>query len=196
MTRLILILSICNVFSASYAMQAVRDRADTSEEAAAGVLVETENNIPENTLEAPLKKPKIEATVANLFFAINLQKTVWVSDLIEAGAPLAVSHALGYTPLHEAASSGSLAVVKLLLEAAKKKGIDIVNVKRFSGETPLHDAALRGHGAIVRLLLKYDADASINDRQNETALDKARHSYNLFDGVQFKQVVDILAAAQ
>lgn len=55
--------------------------------------------------------------------------------------------ALGLTALHAASTSGSLEVVRLLLEAGAE-----LNVRASDEETPLGAAARMGHLEIVRLL--------------------------------------------
>uniref|UniRef100_A0A7S4VLM8 Uncharacterized protein n=1 Tax=Alexandrium monilatum TaxID=311494 RepID=A0A7S4VLM8_9DINO len=68
----------------------------------------------------------------------------------------------GYTPLHDAAGSGHLPVVELLLECRAS-----ANFVDFRGFTPLHEAAFMGHAAVVAALLSGGADADFR-AQNET----------------------------
>ena len=70
----------------------------------------------------------------------------------------------GYTPLHEAANSGHLKVIELLLH----HGAD-VNCLTVSNSTPLHLAVSGGHNDCVLLLLAYGADDSIVNNQGKTA---------------------------
>lgn len=60
-----------------------------------------------------------------------------------------------YTPLHAAASSGQMTVVKFLLELGVE--VDAVNVH---GNTALHIACLNGQDPVVSELLQFGA--SIN----------------------------------
>ena len=64
-----------------------------------------------------------------------------------------------YTPLHAAASSGQVSVVKLLLEM----GAEVDSVNCF-GNTPLHVACHNGQDVVVTELLGYGA--SINAVNN------------------------------
>jgi len=77
----------------------------------------------------------------------------------------------GYTPLHEAVSSGHSKVLQLLLD----HGGD-VNCSANSGYTPLHLAASSGHVDCVRVLLNNDADISLIDEYGKTPLQTAEQS--------------------
>jgi hypothetical protein len=68
-------------------------------------------------------------------------------------------------PLHEAASSGHEAVVRLLLE----NGAD-VKAKNINGRTALHEAAGVGHDAVVQQLLENGADVKAKGNNGWTAL--------------------------
>ena len=74
----------------------------------------------------------------------------------------------GVTPLHRAAESGDVELVKLLVAL----GAD-VNAATTAGWTPLHGAAAAGCARVVRLLLAAGADASAVNRWGETPLDCA-----------------------
>ena len=71
----------------------------------------------------------------------------------------------GYSPLHEAASSGFLNVVKLLVD----KGANINQVS-FHDETPLHVACKKGHFDIVKFLVEKEKSQNIN-----------KHAFNMKD---------------
>lgn len=65
-----------------------------------------------------------------------------------------------YTPLHAAASSGQISVVRLLLEYSVE--VDAVNTY---GNTPLHIACLNGQDVVVSKLLEYSANPnSVNNK--------------------------------
>ncbi|WP_422467820.1 ankyrin repeat domain-containing protein [Endozoicomonas sp. ALC013] len=70
-----------------------------------------------------------------------------------------------YTPLHDAAANGRLAIVKILLASGAKP-----NILRYSNATPLHDAAAAGHHAIVETLLASGADPNLKRMGELTAL--------------------------
>ena len=60
-----------------------------------------------------------------------------------------------YTPLHAAAASGQISVVKLLLELGVE--VDAVNIY---GNTALHVACLNGQDIVVSKLLEFHAAVS------------------------------------
>lgn len=65
-----------------------------------------------------------------------------------------------YTPLHAAAASGQISVVRLLLEYGVE--VDAVNIH---GNTPLHIACLNGQDVVVSKLLEYSASPnSVNNK--------------------------------
>ena len=65
-----------------------------------------------------------------------------------------------YTPLHAAAASGQISVVRLLLEL----GVETDAVNAY-GNTPLHIACLNGQDVVVSKLLEYSA--SLNAVNNK-----------------------------
>ncbi|MBO9484065.1 ankyrin repeat domain-containing protein [Salinisphaera sp. G21_0] len=69
-----------------------------------------------------------------------------------------------FTPLHDAAANGRLAIVKTLLASGAKP-----NILRYSNATPLHDAAAAGHHAIVKILLANGADPNLKEKHGQTA---------------------------
>ena len=73
----------------------------------------------------------------------------------------------GWTALCNAAWSGHLEVVKVLVQAAA--GVHVANN---SGDTPLHMAANRGHHEVCKKYLIEDGKASINkaNKYGNTAL--------------------------
>ena len=80
----------------------------------------------------------------------------------------------GYTPIHEAVSSGHSKVLQLLLE---HKGDP--NCRANSGYTPLHLAASSGHVDCVRVLLANDANISNKDEYGKTPIQTAELSSKL-----------------
>ena len=78
----------------------------------------------------------------------------------------------GLTPLHRAASSGHLEVVKLLVVEFKAG----VNARADRGWTPLHVATFYGQLEVVRLLVDVlGADVNAEDGEGEKPIDKARN---------------------
>lgn len=73
--------------------------------------------------------------------------------------------ALGYTPLHFAALSGSASVLKVLLGKAPN-----VDCRSLGGCTPLLIAASRGYDDCVKLLLQFRADIGASDDIGRTPL--------------------------
>lgn len=71
----------------------------------------------------------------------------------------------GWTPLHYAASSGHLPVIRLLLENHA-----YIDAESPNGSTPLMMASMYGSPAAVKLLLDEGADALLKNQQGITAL--------------------------
>jgi uncharacterized protein len=90
--------------------------------------------------------------------------------LLEHGAePDAVSrNAMALQPLHSAAVSRSLAIVKRLLERRAE-----VNARQQGGWTPLHAAAFNGDVPMAECLLAHGADPSLKNDDGKTAIDVA-----------------------
>ena len=72
----------------------------------------------------------------------------------------------GFTPLHEAVTSGKAEVLKYLLEHV---GSPDVNCRANSGYTPLHLAVSSGNRRCVQLLLDHGANMSCTDEYGKTA---------------------------
>ena len=77
----------------------------------------------------------------------------------------------GWTPLHQAAFSGQLAMLNTLLE----KGLD-VNAVCKDGDTPVHYAACQGERECVEALAAAGADLTIKDHDGETPYKVAHKS--------------------
>ena len=77
----------------------------------------------------------------------------------------------GKTPLHLAASTGSLRSMRWLLAA----GADPA-ARDTAGLSPLHSAALAGNGAAVALLIQGGADANARDRRGMHARVRAENT--------------------
>ena len=80
---------------------------------------------------------------------------------------------VGYTPLHEAASSGHLNVLELLLQ----HGSD-VNCLTNTGCTPLHLAAINGHLNSLKLLLHCGSFVNFRTNSGHTPLHLAASGHH------------------
>ena len=81
---------------------------------------------------------------------------------------------LNLTPLHLAAASGRLAVVKAI---SRLPGVDI-NSRSEEGNTSLHMAAYNAHPSVVKFLLTLpNVDAHCTNNDGETPLQVVRRGY-------------------
>lgn len=114
---------------------------------------------------------------AIVFFGEDTDKVIHLIDaLLEAGADINKTDALGNTPLHYACQTeeSHVDVVSHLIS----KGADI-NAKKCSEEkerTPLHTAAIEGRVAKVEVLLKAGADINALDADGISAFIMAGYS--------------------
>ena len=90
------------------------------------------------------------------------------------------------TNLHEAAKSGQLEVVKLLIQIGAN-----VNAMDSKGRTPLHSAAINGNLDIVKLLLKNGAKKNVEDEDDETPLSWAKYQ-RWFYGGDYYEIINLL----
>jgi len=74
----------------------------------------------------------------------------------------------GWAPLHYAASSGQLSIMKLLLENHA-----FIDAQSLNGTTPLMMAAMYGSNDAVKLLLAEGADTAMKNQLGMTAVDFA-----------------------
>jgi ankyrin repeat protein len=86
-----------------------------------------------------------------------------------ADPDLAARNTMKVRAIHAAAASGSLPIVRALLQA----GAD-VNAPQERGFTPLHEAAMTGKLELLRVLLDHGADPELRTEEGKTALDLAR----------------------
>lgn len=84
----------------------------------------------------------------------------------------------GWTPLHYAASSGQVEIMKLLLDKYA-----FIDAQSPNGTTPLMMAAMYGSTASVKLLLDEGADIAMKNQQGMTAVDFAKRG-NRPDAIQ------------
>jgi hypothetical protein len=110
-----------------------------------------------------------------------------------ANASAAAAHS-GSTPLHLAARSGALAVVRALLGAHAR--VDATNAH---GQTPLHVAAAAGHADVCAALLAAGADADASDAWGRSArwyvevaggAMTASDAASIFSGARKRRAVD------
>jgi ankyrin repeat protein len=90
---------------------------------------------------------------------------VEIKALLEAGAEVNVTDALGRTPLHMAAFYGRTKASELLLTSGAK-----IDARDRVGMTPLHAAVLAGGRYEVELLLERKADVSATTDTGQTPL--------------------------
>ena len=103
--------------------------------------------------------------------AIDGQKAKNVEVLIEYKADVnALSPYSSRLPITEAAKTGQLEILKLLVSKGAK-----VNAKLpKSGRTALHEAALANQGGTITYLLRMKADPKVKDSSGQTPLQLAR----------------------
>jgi ankyrin repeat protein len=70
--------------------------------------------------------------------------------------------------IHEAAATGNLAKVKMLLKANP----ELVAITDDEGKMPLHRAAINGHKDVAEWLLEHGADINVKDKYREILLNK------------------------
>jgi ankyrin repeat protein len=92
--------------------------------------------------------------------------------LLDLGANpnLASNNDLRVAPLNSAVTTGSAAMVELLLARGASP-----NLEEASGYTPLHTAAGHGNREIIEMLLAAGADATRRTKDGKTPGDVARH---------------------
>ena len=95
--------------------------------------------------------------------------------LVEAGADINVHDNYYRYPIHFAASTGSLDLLKALLD----KGADMDQRDGNNGYTPLHWAVIYGHNLVVEHLLEKGARTDIDSNDGKTPLELAYEKKNV-----------------
>ncbi|WP_354415248.1 ankyrin repeat domain-containing protein [Variovorax atrisoli] len=118
-------------------------------------------------IEAPqtdvdIASPKDETPL--MLAAIKGQQDV-VDQLLKRDAAV---NKTGWTPLHYAATSGQIAIMKTLLE-----NFAFIDAQSPNGTTPLMMAAMYGSNDAVKLLLDEGADTTMKNQLGMTAVDFA-----------------------
>lgn len=90
--------------------------------------------------------------------------------LLDQGACASTRNASdGSLPAHDAAASGHLDILQLLVEAAP----EAVGWADTDGDTPLHNAARGNHGALVSWLLQKGASAAAVNQEGRMPHEEA-----------------------
>lgn len=101
-----------------------------------------------------------------------LKVKAWLSDDNDSGRVIAHRNNEGKTLLHNAALSGSSAVLKKILSHLPLEGLSIDD-RDALGQTPLHCAARNRNEALVSLLLAAESDIDALTTSGESPLDLA-----------------------
>ena len=118
-----------------------------------------------------LESPQTDVDIANakdetplMLAAIKGQQDL-VTQLLKRDAAV---NKTGWTPLHYAASSGQLTIMKVLLD-----NYAFIDAQSPNGTTPLMMAAMYGSTEAVKLLLAEGADTTMKNQLGMTAVDFA-----------------------
>lgn len=150
-----------------------------------GLLIAIREPSPK-VIDALLASPKTDVEARNasdesplMLAAIKGQQEL-VTKLIARDADI---NKPGWTPLHYAASSGQLTIMKLLLDKYA-----FIDAQSPNGTTPLMMAAMYGSFESVKLLLEEGADPLMKNQQGLTATQFAQRA-------QRQDAAEVLAAA-
>lgn len=103
-----------------------------------------------------------------LMYALGGEHLDIVNELIARGANITIPDDYGATPLHIAAYSNNVGLLKKIIDTLIAEGLDL-NAQDQRGRTALHYAADGGYVNAVILLLQRGADATILDNDLNTA---------------------------
>ena len=128
----------------------------------------------EKVVQVLMAWPKTDVNAINskgespLMLAALKGQEVVAQRLMDKGADV---NKTGWTPLHYAASGGSVPLLKLLI-----KNHAYIDAESPNGTTPLMMAAMYGTGVAVELLLQEGADPRLKNQQGLTALEFAQRA--------------------
>jgi len=135
-----------------------------------GLLIALREPSPK-VVQALLESPQTNVDLANakdetplMLAAIKGQQDL-VTQLLKRDAAV---NKTGWTPLHYAATSGQLTIMKVLLD-----NYAFIDAQSPNGTTPLMMAAMYGSGEAVKLLLAEGADTTMKNQLGMTAVDFA-----------------------
>lgn len=122
-------------------------------------------------IQVLIESPQTNVDLANakdetplMLAAIKGQQQL-VTQLLKRDAAV---NKTGWTPLHYAATSGQLTIMKVLLD-----NYAFIDAQSPNGTTPLMMAAMYGSGEAVKLLLAEGADTTMKNQLGMTAVDFA-----------------------
>ena len=135
-----------------------------------GLLIALREPSPK-VIQVLIESPQTNVDLANakdetplMLAAIKGQQDL-VTQLLKRDAAV---NKTGWTPLHYAATSGQLTIMKVLLD-----NYAFIDAQSPNGTTPLMMAAMYGSAAAVQLLLDEGADVAMKNQQGMTAADFA-----------------------
>ncbi|KIQ31524.1 ankyrin [Variovorax paradoxus] len=135
-----------------------------------GLLIALREPSPK-VIQVLLESPQLNVDIANakdetplMLAAIKGQQDL-VNQLLKRDAAV---NKTGWTPLHYAATSGQLTIMKVLLD-----NYAFIDAQSPNGTTPLMMAAMYGSGEAVKLLLAEGADTAMKNQLGMTAVDFA-----------------------
>ena len=102
-----------------------------------------------------------------------------VRILLDYNADPYIPDSRSFTPLHNAAESGHVDVIKTLLEY----GVDVNRQTDFQKYTALHVAALRGNSSVVECLLNHPGECQADERKNIDAREREFSSSRILTAV-------------
>lgn len=127
---------------------------------------------------------KIHCTV--LHYAVHTNAIECIPILLSKQVDTNTLDSAGFSPLHIAADTGNINIIKMLLEV-ENINVDLLTVDR--GNTALHYAAEGGHTNVIKLLLNKKADVFIRNKKGQTPLHLGTRS-------QSAECVDLLLKAK